>query len=436
MAGFAEGLARGFNPAFTRSWAAAQDQGNLDREYGMRKQEHDLRVAEAQRVAAQRDLEDQAYSRLEAVEAGFGLPQQAQVQQTYGMNPQQIAAATRAPGGLPGVLQGYDAPDSYDLQQVPQGRMAGTPFSTTAANVQPQAPNRMDMLAARRGVARATRDMGALDQLDQRQKAYAAEDAVIQATKGFQQNPAAVWGQLAATYNPQDSGVPVLVEDVGPDGFAKVSFALPNKKSKTIKLSAAQQLKVVQAVSLMDHDPLRAQEMLASVDKDFGAMVGQMNELTMGVAKGNNAMVGDRAQIRQGDERLRIARSELGVRKAAVDAQNKRADASQWRPIGLTEDRKGLVRYNAVTGQSEVSPLPPNVTGDMLFPKTTGLRAPREITVQDRLKIAEYASTLVGEPDPANPRRKMDQRRAMEVAQQQALGLEDTSGVEIDLTDW
>lgn len=150
--------------SFATGFKLGADVGSRRRELALAEErdrraaeEHGWRKTEQERVAQRERDVDAAFSGLTNLQAGVGVDQQKQVQQTYGMTPRQIADATQQGGfeGLRTRLAGYDAPDSYDLQNVPAN--AAPAFQATG--LQRVQPTELDVEQAMGRIAAAQRDV-------------------------------------------------------------------------------------------------------------------------------------------------------------------------------------------------------------------------------------------------------------------------------------
>lgn len=185
-------FARGFSMGQT---AYQQMLDNKDREERRERErrEFEWRAAEQARLAEARAREDAAFAELTNTQMGLQPATAAKITETYGMTPQQIAAAG---AGLKQKLAEYDVPDSWDLQggvaSQPSGDVTGAttrppeapglvPRRFTADQVELVAPSQLDMERALGRVAIARRDTAgiraSLDkqqalELDRKRKEY------------------------------------------------------------------------------------------------------------------------------------------------------------------------------------------------------------------------------------------------------------------------
>lgn len=169
--------------AFQSGFQLGQSAYNAAQDRAFREREMAIQEAKAERDAKQfqwqqddRNRLDSAFGNYTNVAAGVSPELQGQVQQTYGLNPQQIAQTVEGGGaeGLRARLAGYDTPDSSDLQSVPQGLQR---FSAASLPAQFTPGGDLARERALEGVSVAQRDVkGIRDSRTQQKQIQRDED--------------------------------------------------------------------------------------------------------------------------------------------------------------------------------------------------------------------------------------------------------------------
>lgn len=169
--------------AFQSGFNMGQNAWNTMQKNALAEQEMQLRKEAAARDAEQFGWRRDSINRENAAAAQYAIDstgvapsQLSQIKSTYGMNDQQLGAASAGgTAGLKAKLASYDAPDSYDLQSVPPAA-SGLPKRFTSDQVSGRELSDLERLQARRALAIGTRDFNQIPQLDKDEKAFKLED--------------------------------------------------------------------------------------------------------------------------------------------------------------------------------------------------------------------------------------------------------------------
>lgn len=235
----------------------------------------------------QQAREDAAFQNFNNMAGGIGADQQAQLQQTYGMNPAQIAKGLQNGGaaGLKQQLASYDAPDSYDLQSVPAAGVQ--PGRFTADQLQTKEPSRMDMERAMGQLALARRDVQGMrasqTAMVDLQKSDIASKVMNMKTEDLE--------KLAPDIN--QSGYPLLYTGKGKGGYTFIATEADGKTpiaGSQFKLNESQLRQMALAHELGSAGfGSEAMATLSAAHKDIGDHVKGWNEAMAKMATTNNA---------------------------------------------------------------------------------------------------------------------------------------------------
>lgn len=228
--------------------------------------------------------EDAAFNNFSNTAGGINQQGQQQLQQTYGMNPGQVARGLQNGGaaGLREQLAAYDAPDSYDLQ----GGGAGVQPRFTADQLQTKEPSRMDFERAMGGLALARRDVQGMrasqTAMADLQKSDIAAKVMAMKTEDLD--------RLAPDIN--QSGYPLLYTGKGKGGYTFMATEADGKTpiaGSQFKMNEAQLRQMALAHELGTAGfGTEAMATLAAAHKDIGDHVGKWNEAMAKLASTNN----------------------------------------------------------------------------------------------------------------------------------------------------
>lgn len=199
---------------------------NKDREERRDRERREFawKEAEQARLAEARAREDAAFAELTNTQMGLQPATAAKITETYGMTPQQIAAAG---AGLKQKLAEYDVPDSWDLQGgvagPPSGDVAGAaarppealglvPRRFTADQVELVAPSQLDMERALGRVAIARRDTAGIRASLDKQQALELDRKRKEYLKRLENmSPEALAKELGGMFSADGSGVEAML---------------------------------------------------------------------------------------------------------------------------------------------------------------------------------------------------------------------------------
>ena len=244
-----------------------------------------------------------------------------------------------------------------------------------------------ELLAARRGLFAAQGNVEGLRTADADERGLNIGDRFQALASRTAQDPEAVV-ELSRRLN-LDGNVPLTVETpTDPKtgrltGVARINLVKADGDTKPIVVQGRQLQQLMLATAYIEEgtpeDVEKGLQLLAGIDGELAARVAQANRLNLDLAQLHNSAYGTQAQVRQGEERLGLARSE-----------ERRQAAAEWQIIGTTQDRKGLLYFNPRTRQTETRPLPAGVDAAQLT-RRLGLANP-DFTPQ---QLAEFRLKLV-----------------------------------------
>lgn len=345
------------------------------------------RAAAAEEAAWQRTMrerqkadwnrEDAAVAGLANVQAGVSKDEQGRVAGTYGMTPQQIAAAGGATG-LRTKLASYDAPDSYDLQDASAPKPA-----MNAAGLKVAAAKKSDVYGAMGEVALARRDMTGFGNM-YAQRENALDDEVMSAARPPKPGTPEweAWQQkLGERYKGHKQ---VTLGQPDKNGIRQMSYEAMDGTTVFSKMSPAEQEIMARAEALMERNPTKAIQLMATVDQNLAAAIARDNDITMkGLTAGNDAAyrstgLNDQRkhhadQIALGYDKLRSEERQRASDRAAnhptldpesqqqlLDIQGKIATAQDPRERARLERQYQMVVTRAALKMGKVAPLPSN----------------------------------------------------------------------------
>lgn len=260
-------------------------------------QQAELEMAQAREARAaeefgwkrdQQNREDAAFTNFNNMTAGVDKDAQGKIQQTYGMSPSQVSQAIQNGGaaGLRSQLASYDAPDSYDLQNVPEAPAGGVqPGRFTAAQLPTKEPSRMDMERAMMGLAISRRDMQGMRQsqanMAELQKSEIASKVMNMKTSDLE--------ALAPDINM--SGYPMLYTGKGKGGYTFLKTEADGKTpipGSTFTLNESQLRQLAMSHELGSAGfGTEALATLTAAHKDIGEHVAKWNDVQVKAQQAN-----------------------------------------------------------------------------------------------------------------------------------------------------
>lgn len=240
------------------------------------------------RLAKDRATEDAAFGELAAAQSGVSTGDLGRIQQTYGMTPQQIAAAG-GPDKLREQLAAYDQPDSWDLQGAPAiGAGRGMPTPTTRASDLKMAPaKKSDTHSALMKVALARRDtQGFSSAMAARDTAQ--EDELMGSVKMAAPGTPEWDTQMAAVRQQLRGHKQITIGKPDNKGFVNMSYEDAGGDTVFTKLSAADQHTLLMANALLERNPTRALTMIRGVNAELAAAIARDNDVQYKVGGATN----------------------------------------------------------------------------------------------------------------------------------------------------
>lgn len=287
MAGFLQGFQQGFSPAFNRGMDVAMRRDQFDQEMALKKAA-DARIAERHDMDMSR-LRGEA-ARQSQYDADVDVALKAQ---NLGMVDKQATAAAQATAGLQAV----------DMNS-PSGMYDAAPAAPVARGLK-ASRGQTSRALAEAGLQAGKIDIPQYNAAGDQARGYDVQDIMGNLAAQYAKDPQGVWGSRAVKYNPQDSGIPIIAEDVNPaTGKARLSYTDKNGKGRIIDLTPAQQLKLIQAEELMNQGfGAEAQKMMAEVDANMADIIMKGNKVVADVFAANKdadykdgALANDRAR--------------------------------------------------------------------------------------------------------------------------------------------
>lgn len=270
------------------------------------KEAADKRAAEefGWRRDAQR-REDEGFTNYTNLAGGVNTGNQAQIRDTYGMTPQQIASGLQNGGatGLQAKLASYDTPDSFDLQSVPAAGVQPGRFD--ASQLKAVEPSRLDRERGLEQLAVARRDIKGIRESQTAQRGIQIDDI----TANVMKKPIKDIESMAGDLNM--SGYPLLYTGKTKDGYTFLKTENDGKTpiaGSSFKLNEAQfrQLALAHELGAAGFGT-EAMTSLTNAHKDIGDHVSKWNTAMSHVAtSGNQAATGqETARHNREDERLK-----------------------------------------------------------------------------------------------------------------------------------
>lgn len=252
---------------------------------------------------ADRQREEEAFSNYTNLSGGINRGTQDQIRQTYGMTPQQIAAGVNNGGaaGLQARLASYDAPDSYDLQNVPAAGIQ----RFDASQLKAVDPSRLDRERGLEQLSVARRDIAGIRESQKAQRGIQIDDI----TANVMKRPISEIEKMAPDINM--SGYPLLYTGKTKNGY---SFLKTEADGKTpipgtqFNLNESQLRQMALAHELgAGGFGTEAMAALQGAHKDIGEHVGRWNDAQAKVATSNTqAATGEEiARHNREEERLK-----------------------------------------------------------------------------------------------------------------------------------
>jgi hypothetical protein len=428
-----------------------------ERELAMKEAAEGRAATEFQNRQADRAREDEAFSNYSNLSGGINRGTQDQLRQTYGMNPQQIAAGLQGGGaaGLQAKLASYDAPDSYDLQSVPA---AGVQPRFDASQLKAVDPSRLDRERGLEQLSVARRDIAGIRESQKAQRGIQIDDI----TAGVMKRPISEIEKLAPDINM--SGYPLLYTGKTKNGY---SFLKTEADGKTpipgtqFNLNESQLRQMALAHELgAGGFGTEAMTALQGAHKDIGEHVGRWNDAQAKIATSNTqAATGEETarhnratEANQADHNA-LLRDHYGAMKKIYDRPQpgnireftndknepvmvdlgglpRNSDGTISMPTGLKPKNSKMVDPTAYWGAMEKAM---NVYGDsakarMAVDSYFGLTAPTN-DVAAQLKALNEAKSgkggglnVPGAPAPAAPAAQPAPRRGFEQMHSDASG--------------
>lgn len=302
-----DGMKLGLN--IGRGWTEQARQATLDAQQA---QEFAQKQQNWNRENTQHADEDAAYANVQNLRTGISQEQQGQIQQTYGMTPQQTARVGTA---LPAKLASYDTPDGYDLQNAPD---EGTAPEFNASGLKLKKASDAEMERAAEGMYMAKRDMAGVTQSKERQRAYSIREITDTAAK----MPLADLEKQLPQLNTNNSQYPVLYTGKGKGGYSFLTTEPDGTPGNAFTMNEAQVRQLASAHALGDAgfgtESLTA---LASAHKDISDHITKRNDVTAKTVAANNTAVHYGGADERDASRVGIAQGGLALQARSANRQ-------------------------------------------------------------------------------------------------------------------
>ncbi len=316
----------GFNFGM-RAFQQALDNKRQEEFDARSKQEHGWKEDDRKRVEEQRAQEDDAWKNIERPSGA-------------------VAPAAPVDANTPGAAMAVGGLSSSGGTQAQAG--GGTPAPTLPSSVQEsiaaqgssQSP-RVAQLKAMQGIAIARRDMGSLERLGRDLQTAEEDDFIAQSIKRYR----GADDQVGATAQHINStSKTISMGDPDKNGVVRLSVVTPDRRAQFLKLGQADQARLFAAAQLMERNPTRAYEMIASVSKPLADAVAAENGVTAKVADSNNNAASKERDDARADRQL----AETGRHNRATESIAAAKGAAN--PGGLGREER--MRYTSLLGET------------------------------------------------------------------------------------
>lgn len=368
--GFLDGFTEAFLPAYQRSGEQFLRQRNEDRDYGLRKDLHDLQVAGIKRDQSIQADQDRLAADLVGDETSAPPPAQVPAPVPAGLPTQAPASvAPRAPAAPTAVAPGSPPAQAPASAAPPLPTASRAPLSTD------DTLRRAQGLAARRGNYADVATLGEKRKLNKFQEGY--DEYAKSIVKDMQSmSPRDYIAKYGGALNANGSidGYMTFDDKTGRIAFShKDGIDYLKPEDVMIQQLAAYKLgngRVEEGAAMMQSTSARVQARVdAALDDARRAVTAQADVHYKGKAAENDT------------RRTGIAAAGLGLQRA-------QASRPDYQILGPSQDGKGMLVMDKRTGRPRLEPLPEGVSAEDLFPKTTGLKPGKEFSPH------EYAQTV------------------------------------------
>jgi hypothetical protein len=262
------------------------------------------------REDTQRADEDAALANLQNVRTGISPEQQGQIKQTYGMTPQQTAAAGP---NLQSKLASYDAPDSYDLQNAPA---EGAAPAFNASGLKLKRGSDLEMERAGEQVSLAKRDVNGAAQSRERQRTYGIRE-ISDATAKM---PLAELEKQLPQLNTNNSQYPILYTGKSNGGYSFLTTEPDGTPGNAFSMNEAQVRQLASAHALGEAGyGAESLSALTAAHKDISDHITKRNDVTAKTNVSNNTANHYANSDANDSERIGIARGSLRLQTRTAD---------------------------------------------------------------------------------------------------------------------
>ena len=265
------------------------------------------------------------------------------------------------------------------------GNAPATAPATPAAAAPAPPPLSPEMQSARQmfNVAVASRDINAVNAARENIRSVDKSEIVNRATK---MSDSDALDYVNKNIN-LDGDLPVTILKSGKGGYTMIGVD-PDGTANQTPLNGAQVKQLVASHMLQTGGyGSEGLALAASTHKDINDLIGKHNEVNKDVATQNTTA----QHYANADE---VARGQLGVSQARLGLERSKAEAEKWKPIGPSDDNKGLLLIDS-QGNTKVSPLPAGSDASQIWKKISGAGGGR--TGPD--KPIPAAGTMMEGPD-------------------------------------
>lgn len=252
----------------------------------------------------------------------------------------------------------------------PEGGLPMPKYDGTAS-VNKRAAKESEITGALMNLALAKRDTGAYGALRTQRHTEIGNELMAEAPALKPGTPEykAFADSMAARYKGHNA---VTLGKPGKDGFVQMSYDPMDGDAVFARMSPQQVITMARAERLMAHDPQRALQMMAGVDKDFAEAVARDAGIQLKMLDSTNNAAYHKGSLANQAERIanddRHNKAVEGLRSREVKAHEAAAEAGKWKALGATDDGTGTFMISTM-GETKIQPAGPGIDTRRLFPK-------------------------------------------------------------------
>lgn len=282
--------------------------------------------------------------------------------------PNAIDAPTMpAPGAMPGAPMGAPA------APMPAQRQAGlapapAPVGPARAEAPPKqevSPEQKQILSLMR-VAQANRDMkGMAEGMQALRKLQIGKESSELASTILDASPKELNTMMGKVSLDPQNKFEIKADKNGYNTIVKLDGA----QASLTRYELAQYFA---AQHRLKNGDMSALDDIGRINKDLAAKVKEQLSQAKDMATTNNTAANHASDDRYKQGMLAVSQGNLGLARNRDKRANEREEKSDWAPIGVSQDGKGLVVYNKRTHETKNEALPPGTDAAGLFKRLTG----------------------------------------------------------------